>query len=482
MNPKVLITAILVAAVAQGHGLAGGGLTSGGSPGALLATDYATTAALNLYVDSTGSDSNACTASGSSACLTIQGAVNKVPKLIRHPVLITVGAGSFAGAYVDGHKIDNGYANNPSAGAYLEIQGTLQTATPATGTATGTATGGSAGSTSTFGTLVHGGQTWTVNDLRGKLVTVGSTTRVIQSNTADTITVVGTWTNPNGSAYTIKDWSTVINTAVDLPKTSSTGSSNSAQSAAFIVGGDAGSSAITLRWMKLTTARMLRVFTQREVHLVESRLEPSGTANIIRLSSGSLRFQALRNYYALPASGAVYVVEIADSILSTNNLYRGVGSGNVLGAGLIRQASFTSDAIENLQHGVRLGNGILDVRSSRFDTLTGECVGSNGSNFVFSTQPQQLQATVISNNFASCGYILRMSNGVAGSSGNTGSGNTIGYALNDGSRVRISATDAWTTTGNEIEIDGVATTLANVRAAGGKRITDAATLSTISEP
>lgn len=90
---------------------------------ALAATDVAhtsqlaTTAAINLYVETTGDDSS----SGAQAepLLTIQAAVNRVPRFIRHPVNIHVGAGDFAGASIAGFTVGN--AAVAADGAYTDI-------------------------------------------------------------------------------------------------------------------------------------------------------------------------------------------------------------------------------------------------------------------------------------------------------------------------------------------------------------------------
>jgi len=66
--------------------------------------DLETTAALTLYVDTAGSDSNACTASGASACLTVQGALGKIPKRIKHPVTINIASGTFDGFRIEGEE------------------------------------------------------------------------------------------------------------------------------------------------------------------------------------------------------------------------------------------------------------------------------------------------------------------------------------------------------------------------------------------
>ena len=57
---------------------------------------YQTSAALTLYLDPAGNDSNACTASGASACLTWAGILSKLPQFLRNDVTINVAAGTDA--------------------------------------------------------------------------------------------------------------------------------------------------------------------------------------------------------------------------------------------------------------------------------------------------------------------------------------------------------------------------------------------------
>ena len=183
-------------------------------------SSFATQSALTLYVDPTGNDSNACTSSGTGACLTYAGALSKFGKLIRHPVTINGAAGSYTGFLVQGYVFDPVSVTN---GAYIDFVGTLSTATATTGSATGTATAGSAGSGSTFGSITNSGETWTSNDFKGKILetltgTGSGQTRVICSNTGTVITVCGTWTAPaSGTTYAVRDWGTVINTALNQP-------------------------------------------------------------------------------------------------------------------------------------------------------------------------------------------------------------------------------------------------------------------------
>lgn len=175
-----------------------------------------TTADVNLFVNaSTGSDLLPCVSSA-APCLTIQGAVNKVPKHLRHRLTITIAAGNYAGFTLSGFTIDPSFQKTTMG---ILIDGTLGDITPATGTATGTATAGTAGSGVTYGTMADGAQTWTVNNLRGQFVVItGGTgsgqTRVICSNTATIVTICGTWTAPNAtSTYALRAPTSVITSA-----------------------------------------------------------------------------------------------------------------------------------------------------------------------------------------------------------------------------------------------------------------------------
>lgn len=147
-----------------------------------------TSAALTLYVDpSLGSDSNACTATGASACKTVAGALALVPSRVKHNITINLASGTYTDATikVEGFTIDNNIN--------LTIQGAQIAFTTATGTSTGTLTGVTAGSANTArAVVVDSGQTWTVNDLKGRLfrTTSGSGTTTyypIISNTATDI-------------------------------------------------------------------------------------------------------------------------------------------------------------------------------------------------------------------------------------------------------------------------------------------------------
>jgi hypothetical protein len=149
-----------------------------------------------LYVRTTGSDANNGL-SVSNALLTIQEAINRIPKYVRHNVTIDIGVGTFAPFYLDGFIQESGL---------FIITGTLGDPTLASGTVSGTSTGG------TTTTLTDAGQAWTNSNLIGHLLLVGGEYRVIFANTNDTIDVIGAFSAPtNGKAYHIYQPKTVIN-------------------------------------------------------------------------------------------------------------------------------------------------------------------------------------------------------------------------------------------------------------------------------
>jgi len=186
-----------------------------------------------FYVSTTGSDSNDCRSSA-HACATIQAAVNKVPKLVRAPYLILVGAGHFpVGAYVDGFTMDMGnYTASADAGPYLAIEGTLATASLG-GTMSGTiasATDGigpnnGASGPANWSTATVTGAGWTTNALAGSLFCLTSgrdspSCSMVYQNTATVVTSAGVWminTPQAGDSFAIETQATEIDGGLPRP-------------------------------------------------------------------------------------------------------------------------------------------------------------------------------------------------------------------------------------------------------------------------
>jgi len=149
---------------------------------------------ITLYVSTTGNDSNDGLTAGASL-LTIQAAIDKIPKLIEHTVVIDIGAGTFTSLYVSGVTIADGS---------FTIQGTLGTPS-VDGKTEGTATGGSTTQ------LVDAAGGWTVDQLIGKLVLVAGEYRVPYDNDGTTIYFQRPFSATcNGKAYEIVEQKTVL--------------------------------------------------------------------------------------------------------------------------------------------------------------------------------------------------------------------------------------------------------------------------------
>ncbi|WP_224373253.1 hypothetical protein, partial [Hyalangium versicolor] len=172
---------------------------------------------MTFYVSTSGNDSFECT-SWARACATIQSAVDRVPKRLRHPVTINVSTGTFAaGAWLSGFLPDT--PADASQGSYLIVSGSLTPATLASGSATGTLTAVSVGSGATWTTLTDSGQSWSAGALRGKFIEITSgagagIVKPISDNTATVLTLPGVVTGQAptvGASYAIREVGTTIN-------------------------------------------------------------------------------------------------------------------------------------------------------------------------------------------------------------------------------------------------------------------------------
>lgn len=158
----------------------------------IVLPDLETTGALNLYVDPTGNDGYACTSSGTLACNTLQGAVAKIPRIIKHPVTITLTAGPIGGTsdvILENKIIDTG-GSITVTGAFSNAN--LLTGSPNSVVATYTP---GVVVSPVASPIISAAANWTTNDLRGYHVVMTSgaasgQSRVIQSNTTNTITLV----------------------------------------------------------------------------------------------------------------------------------------------------------------------------------------------------------------------------------------------------------------------------------------------------
>lgn len=447
-----------------------------------------TTAPITLYVESTGKNTNP----GTQALpfLTVQAALDSVPKRLRHLVTIKIGIGTFAGFSVQGFTVDPA---DGTAVCGLDIQGTLITATATTGTASGTATSGVATNITTdvMSQLVDAGQTWTINEHKGKLLEVtagtGSSASLlypIVSNTATALTtVVGTFDST--SVYVIRTWGTVINTTVP-----------SAQSIPRVGANPFAGPTSVVNFSGNLTARNAADFALQRL-----KLAPSGSPTYLVQCSGGNAALGISHcngtttsfgptQFAFINSGPSF---ISRCVLSASGSFTsGVYIDGPITTSQVNFSAFffaggTCIAVPN---GIFIANTNymenatvgVDLTGSRSSGLSfggnwilacGTGIKANGGG-----ESGSAQLSPLSNNIRNCttaGIVLQgpvaMIAGGGGANNFYGSGNLVGLVMSRGARANLGPgyTLAGTT---EITLDGVSTTVATMRAASPTLITN----------
>lgn len=350
---RVILLSIVLGMYAQAQPL---DYSTGGN---LKRRQYQTYSALTFYVDPTGSDSNACTASGTAACLTLGGALLKVPRNIKHLVTINVAAGTYTevfrvqGFFIEG---DNGAAST----AALTITGTQVNFTPATGSATGTLTAYTNTSTvdGAHPFATDSGATWTVNDLRGRFLQITGGTgsgqyMPIASNTATTITLAAKYTTAPvaGSTY-----------AIVTPGPIFTGAST-------VIRSLTGAGAVTIQDITIQPA--------------------SGTAMTTANVTAPLTFRRMRVVGA--ASGVSNIVDGPQN-WTINQSYIAAGTGSGLSVGLNGRLSAT-DILVNCT-GTCSGTGVFNSpRASYITLLTGTVQGVFNNAMILGQGPVTVQSS-----------------------------------------------------------------------------------------
>lgn len=499
-----LVAALFVSFSAFGQGNTGtGGPVSRGD--LLKQRQYKTAGTLTFYVDAAGNDSNDCQ-SLASPCLTITGVRAKLPKLIADPVTINVGAGTFSGTNLNIFQFAEP-TQGAATGMYLNIVGTLANSTSlASGTATGTATAGAAASWPSFATLTDAAQTWTVNNLRGRFLTITSgsgsgNTWPIISNTATVITVAG---NPvtlgAGSVYAIQDSTTVMSGLSPLPATPSL--ATQANYAVFVTEGvgqttTLNTSAFRLAQMRFTnaTGRAVALFGAGTLQMSLCQFAGSSASAAIASNGTQGSWNVNMDRIAIISSGSGPFWQHQNSTIGgrlaiQNSMGFGVSLfGTVLETQLsITGSSFFGSSTANAAL-IPIARGDVTMQLTALDCQSTS--GSLGLVYRFSsTAPLANYGNVTSNTFGN----VSISNCVTGIqvSGNgstllfttgvvSGTGNTTAMSVLNGGTLSIEGDTTLTGT-TELSIDGTAYTLAALRAMTPKRITDLATGSTIVEP
>lgn len=433
---------------------------------------YQTNADLTFYVDPLGNDANQCTAVTTDACLTIQGALNKAPKLLRHRVTVNVASGNYAGFTISGFTEDPS-VQRATAGIAL-IGPALTNVTPATGTATGTASAGSAGSNTTFGTLTDGTQTWTVNDFRGKLIEILTGTgagqiRAIASNTATAITIAGAWTAPTGtSTYAIRNNGAIVTTPAALIPNSITGSAvlsagiqvvnNNFASSTSTSGGN-----ISIQNIGVATAGAAPLNVSGPVSVWFSQMVTSGGA-----MSSSAGASLVTSSCAFTSTAQTILVSTGSRITFGSSYLSGTTGATAL-TGATMQITVSASQINTTSSCMSLNTGAgigLTATSVRCDCNSGAnsaaiAVGSSNPTAGFS--PSSITASVNSGlDVTNCTVALSANEGsISTNPGTVLSGNALSYAAqaSNGGKIRMQPSLATITSGTaDLSLDGATAT------------------------
>ena len=455
-----------------------------------------TTNTMNLYVSSTGHDAG--TGSATSPFLTIQAALDSLPKVIRHRVTINIGAGNFAGGILEGFytRPPKDLANTYSG---LEVRGTMIPVVPATGSGSGTITGYAAASGNTFAIVTDGTQSWTVNDLRGKFLVVLSGTGFpgteqvppiypIVSNTATTVTILGaTGTAATGinATYQIQEPGTLITSCVTVAATTGNSAPAGVSTAAFNVSGCSGGSLVLSR-IGCALGTAVPIFlggTGPGTKCLNIKITiGSGSATFGMRAGGSDvtgAFVVDRSCLSCPSNVAIIGISNSTIQHTVSNCFID-GGGRASSTGVSLQAAGGSGIIGcymlGLTNGVSCGRGSCGgvlISSTKIDgTGHASAVGILVSQVSSLGMPQvalSLSTTDISNCLTAISLSVPAATGILISC--TGTTNTTGILLSQGAKLKVAS--GVTLTGvTEVSLDAAPTDLATMRGASPKLLTN----------
>lgn len=477
-----LLLAVLSPLALAGNGLQRAGLSGGGTSvnatnvNAVLTTQAATT----YYVRTTGNDGNPCTLA--SPCLTIPVTLGKVPKRLRHPITIDVGAGTFGGAYIEGFTVEAA----ASTGAYLDIRGTMAAVTPASGAASGAATAVSAQSGITWATLTKTAAGWTVDDFKGKFLAITSgadsgDVRAISGNSATVITIAGGWTLATPSAadtFEVRSISTVFDdtSMKSQPVTSAllsaaNSSTSQGHAAAFQVNGASRSvgASVAFHNLKLTgNGTLVRTFSSDSVLVQNCRFESAGY-NLVMDGGGGLVVDGSTGT-GTTASRFIQQADNGNSVEVTAPIARIGVTGNVIyspwgrGIGMDNlNLDWSGNYFQSSGSALRFnGAPLLNLVNSRFD-------GANGGDYLIRPSLLAVGNLQINNcDFANQFVVLLNISPVffgRSTGGMTSSGGISRcLSLSGGAHFQINATDTCTGSVSDVSVGSSEYTYANVRA------------------
>lgn len=305
-----------------------------------------------VYVDPTGANTqDKGFGTGTDAYLTIGYAYNQIAPLYAGNVTINVAAGTY------NELVQIGGRFPATAGLSINFVGAYSVSS------SGTVTSGVQGTGATRGTLTDTSKAWTVNEHVGSFVSVGASVRVIVSNTADTLTINGTFAAVPSGAYEIR--------AITANHSRTTGNALSFLSGTF---------AHTWQYMKISTSGAsggaiignLGQFTFTNCHLTSE-----GTNGVVFQGSG-LVASFIQSQLSSAASGASIFNVTGNSIItSQGNLYR-----DRFGTKVNNCASFATGAaflctVANTFDNFAIGLTLAGASSISFASVAG-----NGYNYI----------------------------------------------------------------------------------------------------
>lgn len=484
------VLALGIVATAAAHNQMARGRGGSGSAAATTpaTAGVATSATLALYVGvDGGSDGNPCTDSA-APCLTIQGAVDKIPMVIAHPVTVDIAAGSYTGFRFYNHTI---VPATSTPGAYVAIRGAAHSnVTPATGTATGTFTSVATDATVGFHVVTDSGATWTVNDFASRFLSLTSGTGIGQicpiiSNTATAITVSCTFSPAPvaGTGYAITTPSTIINVSTATPIQSPAGGTGTTTPARGIIVGQLRQPRITVDSYVIQDIEVSGAFTSLNVvdafKLYMRRLRIAPTGSSIGLQQNGVNTTRMENCYVASPTGIALNVSdnpgdfsdtsivssyVTSGVTSVANATVSVGrSSNVLsllGAEIVNTSS-TGNVVLSTS-----GGGVIQVRGTRLRCSAASTNVAFQANGVVSTGPNAFRQIDFnaSSSIETCGTGLSI-NGLGLSATILSSvvflSNTTAINAKGGAKVAFSGgVSTFTTNTTDLTLDGTNSTRA----------------------
>lgn len=463
-----LVVALLWSIVVGAQGMGHGGLRAVPTPQTI------TTADLSLYVATTGDNGNGCT-SVSSPCLTVTGALGKVPKNIAHTVTINVAAGTYTGTTtIDGFFIS-------SAGKLL-IKGATPVA--AAGSSTGTTTGYSALSFPTLTTITDSNQSWTVNEWKGYHVLLNGTYTPVVSNTSTALSVASTISGGASSqAYTIVDFPTIF--------TNSTANTHN-----FVLGNNVGLIQLELLDLRNTgTGSAHNIDSELNPGLVTTtssgapnatwllliRMRMSTSAGYCLFARNMQRVEMGRSYCvgtSTSATNSGFRIDNGNSALIASS-YVKTARDNIVNLGIPLTLSTTVSEVTGAS-GIGYGTSAIDFAGASYSITTYKVICGNAAGKGLFLSGSRVTGTVTSFASEGCGTGIEVEDAahLAVLSGGTlsFSNATDGLYLNRTATARIANTvsPTFSTVTNEIKVVSDTSTWADGVTAGG--VTNAASL------